>query len=321
MFATSDTALASPPGTRHEQAATGPILVASDGTSSSDAALTAARLLASRIGGEVQVLSVLEPMAQLVPAPELLVPTEPMDQSRAERLLDRVRDQLRTLVGKQTPWPVEIRLGDPASIIAHAARERRARLILTGVRRHGPLERLLGAETPMHIAQYAAAPLLVVTPELERLPRCIAVATDLTSAGLDAARVALQLFPDVRTMYLLHVRTHFDLEPERRAAWLPGYEARTTKALREMKDALAAPAGVEVQPISPIGDPAPEILDFAEDARAELIVVAGRRHGPLHRLLLGSVASRVLRGAKCSVLVVPQRDTREPLEVDGAFSV
>jgi len=109
-------------------------------------------------------------------------------------------------------------------------------------------------------------------------------------------------------------KIRFDLEPARRAAWLPGYEARTAKALREMKDALAAPAGVDVEPITPIGDPAPEILDFAEYARAELIVVAGRRHGALHRLLLGSVAAAVRRGAKGSVLVVPQLEAREPLD-------
>ncbi len=52
------------------------------------------------------------------------------------------------------------------------------------------------------------------------------------------------------------------------------------------------------------GDPAQQILDFAKDDKADLIVVGSRGHGRLAGLLLGSVAQKVVALAHCPVLVV-----------------
>lgn len=52
------------------------------------------------------------------------------------------------------------------------------------------------------------------------------------------------------------------------------------------------------------GDPAEEIVAFAKDDGADLIVVGSRGHGRLAGLLLGSVAQKVLAHAHCPVLVV-----------------
>jgi len=52
------------------------------------------------------------------------------------------------------------------------------------------------------------------------------------------------------------------------------------------------------------GDPATEIVHFARDAGADLIVMGTHGRTGEERLLMGSVAERVLRDASCSVLVV-----------------
>lgn len=52
------------------------------------------------------------------------------------------------------------------------------------------------------------------------------------------------------------------------------------------------------------GDPAEQILEFAKDAGADLVVVGSRGHGRLAGLLLGSVAQKVVAHAHCPVLVV-----------------
>lgn len=52
------------------------------------------------------------------------------------------------------------------------------------------------------------------------------------------------------------------------------------------------------------GDPADEIVRYARDARMDLIVMGTHGRTGLERLLMGSVAERVLRDATCSVLVV-----------------
>jgi nucleotide-binding universal stress UspA family protein len=52
------------------------------------------------------------------------------------------------------------------------------------------------------------------------------------------------------------------------------------------------------------GDPADEIVRFGRDACVDLIVMGTHGRTGLERLLMGSVAEKVLRDAACSVLVV-----------------
>ena len=52
------------------------------------------------------------------------------------------------------------------------------------------------------------------------------------------------------------------------------------------------------------GDPAEELLRHAANMRADLIVRGTHGRTGQERLLMGSVAERVMRGAACSVLVV-----------------
>ena len=62
--------------------------------------------------------------------------------------------------------------------------------------------------------------------------------------------------------------------------------------------------------------PVKGILDEAETFAADVIVIGWRGHGALRRLLMGSVSRAVVRGAKCSVLVV-RRGTRVRRIVGG----
>jgi len=52
------------------------------------------------------------------------------------------------------------------------------------------------------------------------------------------------------------------------------------------------------------GDPAREIVRYATDAGMDLIVMGTHWRTGLERLLMGSVAEKVMRDAPCSVLVV-----------------
>jgi nucleotide-binding universal stress UspA family protein len=52
------------------------------------------------------------------------------------------------------------------------------------------------------------------------------------------------------------------------------------------------------------GTPAPEIADFAQKEHADLIVIPSHGRTGLSRLLIGSVAERVVRLAHCPVLVL-----------------
>lgn len=86
-----------------------------------------------------------------------------------------------------------------------------------------------------------------------------------------------------------------------------GAPERILVAVDDSSDAAAALAGfaageAEVEVVA--GEPAQEILAAEQRGHMDLIVIGTHRGGAIARALLGSVASSVLRGASCPVLVV-----------------
>jgi nucleotide-binding universal stress UspA family protein len=61
---------------------------------------------------------------------------------------------------------------------------------------------------------------------------------------------------------------------------------------------------IPVQHVFLEGDPADEIVRYAQNTGTDLIVMGTHGRSGLERLLMGSVAEKVMREAPCSVLVV-----------------
>jgi hypothetical protein len=76
-------------------------------------------------------------------------------------------------------------------------------------------------------------------------------------------------------------------------------------AFEAVRDAMAPPASMVVEPVTLVGDAARALVDFATAARADLVVSATHGYGFVHRLVVGSVATELLRYAPCSFLCVP----------------
>jgi nucleotide-binding universal stress UspA family protein len=74
---------------------------------------------------------------------------------------------------------------------------------------------------------------------------------------------------------------------------------------REVKDGSAPQAAVEDEIVIQRGNPVQQILEQAAAHGCDLIVMGTRGHGTLADVMMGSVASRVLRRSKIPVLVVP----------------
>lgn len=72
----------------------------------------------------------------------------------------------------------------------------------------------------------------------------------------------------------------------------------------ERRVAEAARAGVRARGLIRVGEPYAEILHAATDEKADLVVLGTAGRGAVGRLLLGSVADRVLRRARCPVVTV-----------------
>jgi nucleotide-binding universal stress UspA family protein len=69
------------------------------------------------------------------------------------------------------------------------------------------------------------------------------------------------------------------------------------------------------------GDPAREIVRYSRDMGFDLIVMGTHGRTGLERMLMGSVAEKVLRGASCSVLVVKLPGERQPVRPDLEVAV
>ena len=68
------------------------------------------------------------------------------------------------------------------------------------------------------------------------------------------------------------------------------------------------------------GDPASEIVHYGRDVSADLIVMGTHGRTGVERLVLGSVAEKVLRDAACSVLVV-KLPRGQPVIAPGEIAV
>jgi nucleotide-binding universal stress UspA family protein len=111
----------------------------------------------------------------------------------------------------------------------------------------------------------------------------------------DASVVLVQVIPPVRS-------TQFD--PGVRIQAVPAeLRLRRATALHEAAQ-LAAEHGVQSTFEMLTGDPADEIVAYADSIDADLVIIGSRRRGALAGALLGSVSRDVVRESRRPVLVV-----------------
>lgn len=87
--------------------------------------------------------------------------------------------------------------------------------------------------------------------------------------------------------------------------WTPSTDGGDKQSWRrQLEDIRPANPGIPYTHIFLEGDPASEIVRYAHDAGVDLIVMGTHGRTGVERLLMGSVAEKVMREAPCSVLVV-----------------
>jgi nucleotide-binding universal stress UspA family protein len=132
----------------------------------------------------------------------------------------------------------------------------------------------------------------------------VIVPVDLSSASLRAVDTARQLVDGPEHIRIIHVLPVL-------AAAEPGViwdtvddSSRSEHAAQAVRERLleAGYEGLDVSVV--VGDPGHEIADFAKQIGADLIVLPSHGRTGLTRLLIGSVAERVVRLAQCPVLVL-----------------
>ena len=291
----------------------GPILVTTDGETTSGSVFIAARQLAERTGAPVQVLAVLEP----IPIPAAGLGLEPplmtLDASRETTLRARILAQMDKAGVAPGEWPLTVEYGSVAYTLACEARQRRASIILMEKHHHSSFARIFGADTVLSTLRHADRVVLSVPKEFRGLPRRAVVAVDFGASSFRAARTALSLLRAPATLTLVHVTPFVAADEGLRAIYDETYRARVADLFRRLERELHAPPGVEVRTMNPGGDPVWQVLALARREEADLLACGSHGHGLVARFFVGGTTSAIVREVPsgCAVLVTPPPSAAE----------
>jgi nucleotide-binding universal stress UspA family protein len=201
-------------------------------------------------------------------------------------------------------WSKEVIVGWPADVINRVAGSWGASLIAIGLGRHGRVNRLFGTETAVAVMKRAKLPVLAVSAESRSLPHRACAAVDFTPASLAAATLAASLISTDGALLLVHACAFKGTNAQTGGLidlYREGARAKLDEAVAEVRRHTRR----RVEAVMIDGEPAETILGFAQREGCDLIALGGHEQGLVDRILLGSVRTRVLRGARCSVLVAP----------------
>jgi nucleotide-binding universal stress UspA family protein len=277
------------------------LLIGTDGTAQSDAAIAIAHLLPFGDKRQARVLTVVDhaPIPWGTVDRSLVMDYERGLQKEAEAKARAQRDRL----GDRN-WNVEVRSGDPATTIAAIGKESRSRIIVVGLGGHGAAARLFGNETALRLMRVSQVPVLAVHGSLKALPSRIMVAIDFREASIEAARLALDIAAPGAAVTLVHVVPWERKEyiPEH---WFKENEANVAAQLTRVTGWLDRGNSFRIHQKILYGKPGPSLLACAEELDADLIVAGTHGRGILGRILGGETIAKLVRGARRSILVLP----------------
>ena len=135
------------------------------------------------------------------------------------------------------------------------------------------------------------------------LPRkCVVVPYDFSEESLAAIRLGREMVQEPSSLHVIHVLPELTAT-EPGVIWSTVDDAgRMEHALQAMEERITTIPGVQMK--VGFGDPGHVITDTASEVGADLIVIPSHGRTGVKRLLLGSVAERVVRLAHCPVLVL-----------------
>jgi nucleotide-binding universal stress UspA family protein len=290
------------------------ILLATDGSKDAAGATSFLRELPLLASSKLRVMTAVSfPTFAFEPPPVREFKSSVLEDAR--RVVDEAR---ATLAPRGFDIETDVVIGSPRDEIPRIAREWNADLVVLGARGLGRIKRFLLGSVSLAVARHVSCPVLVVKGRPRKLGSVL-VGMDGSEDSFQALRFLLSL-PLARQTKL---RLLSVVEPIRYPASAPGavrghllrmlkeIESERRGQLEGVLEKAASELGgslTRVTRSTPTGDPADVIVAAATAHDADLVVVGARGLGGMTRLLLGSVSEKVLRYARCPVLIVKERE-------------
>ncbi|MGD8727028.1 MAG: universal stress protein [Gemmatimonadales bacterium] len=223
---------------------------------------------------------------------------------QAER--QTIEESLAGQVPPQALEYLEVRMGNPAWVLAQAVSDRAAGLLVLGGKHHAAPVRWFGGSTVHHTVRTVDVPLLVTTPGALTFSRVL-VAVDLSDAAQETLEGALTFAaPFGAEIRVLHVVEPLPSIPDVGIQLDEGEHLRLAEVATTE---LATGQGLDtsLEQVVRCGAPARTVAEEAAQWEADLVVVGSHGKGWVDRVLLGSTTERLLNRLPCSVLVIPIR--------------
>jgi nucleotide-binding universal stress UspA family protein len=206
---------------------------------------------------------------------------------------------------------VHVEKGSPAATFEALAERGEADLVVLGSTHRGHVGSVSPGSVAEHLLQGARCRLMIAPKGYARADhsqdrlRVVGVGYDgmaESQAALDEAATLASKFG--ASMKVIGVMTPIPPTGAAAAAQTeaeagPDFQTRLHEAVAEL------PSELRPLPVLARGDPVQKLLEAAE-VGIDLLVLGSRGFGPVMRLLIGSVSSRVIRAAPCPVMVIPR---------------
>lgn len=288
------------------------IVVGTDLSPRSRAAVRRATDLAARTGGRLVVAHIVPEGVSTTPRSLPTTWTGGLEGAAGGGKAGRARDERGALAraGEASVAGLARRLGDRVESkvrvgsaweeILGVAEEEAARVIVMGVHKpRGVFESFFLGSTAERVLRMGRVPVLLVRSTGAGTCRKALVAVDLSDVSVRVLTVVRDLLPEA-AITVAHVL------PKGKMSAAESRERRD-QARRDLEDLVKA-AGLDPSRTSVLavtGDPRTAILETADSLGVDLIAMGTQGRTGLARLLLGSVAEYVIRAAPMDILAVP----------------
>jgi nucleotide-binding universal stress UspA family protein len=287
------------------------ILCAVDFSAGSHRAMEMAVRLAGESDAELELVHAWYLPAMMYSG-EYVIPAEAVQQlaDDSQRELDACVTDARALGANRVT--TKLLSGVPWSMLTEAAEDPAVDLIVLGTHGRTGLARVLLGSVAEKIVRHAPCSVMVVRPDstIARFER-ILCATDFSDSSRDAMELAASLAkPGGKGIALLHVLdvpVPYAGEPHPPEIYRD-LDRTSAAVLDKWAGELRTKVDVPVETRWRIGYAGAQILHAVDKEPAiDLVVMGSHGRTGLKRVFLGSVAEKVVRHARCPVLVARRR--------------
>ena len=293
------------------------LLVPVDGSGFGESALPLAGAIAARTGRDLELVTVNTLAAHPDITPALAAEIDATCATRARAYLESQAEKIHRRFGIAVRTVV-LEGEVPGAIAAHVRGDPPELIVMSTHGRSGPSRFFLGSVAD-RLLRELHSPFILVRPAtgLARgeLPDAARVLVPLDGSPLAESvidQVASLCRSDSAELHLVRVVAPAEVFPIGAPMPLPSsspnlMEARIAAArdYLERRAAKLREAGWRVaHEVVVAWSPATEVLRLAEEHRCDLVAIATRGQEGVQRMLLGSVADKVIRGATMPVLAV-----------------